>query len=158
MARTRLIALSGLVVGGLALSACGTATSLPTTTTVPLIAKAAIAYKNSYNHWVALSNAAVAKQNSQTPATATAGWNQGIAASTWFDIQMGKIKFPSNLQHYADEVVSADAAMESTEGILAANTNSVTNYNAIFATLTPLEATFTAADKTLCTKLGLTNC
>lgn len=153
-----LAVLSGLVIGSLTLSACGTATSLPTTTTVPLIVKAANAYFVRYNQWVDASNAAVPKENSSIPATAAAGWNQSVAASRRFDNLLGKIKFPSNLQHYAEAIVSTDGAMEDVEGTLSANTDSVDNYNQVFDTLTPVRAAFMAATKTLCTKLGLKNC
>jgi hypothetical protein len=84
---------------------------------------------------IATLNALLPKENSQVPSAATAGWNADIAARVAMDSRLQAINFPGSLQSDVDALVAADVAVESIEGTLAVNTDSVTNYNSIFNTL-----------------------
>jgi hypothetical protein len=140
------------------LSACGSAANTPTTTTTSaasLQTKAENAYLAVFNQMIGRTNALVAQDNSQDPATATAGWKATVSDQKAFDRRVQQIKFPPPLQLDADSVVSADIELETIEGTLAINTDSVSNYNSIFDTLTPAQAAFNAANATLTHKLGL---
>jgi len=146
------------LVVSLALSACGSGANTPTTTTTSaasLLRKAENAYLAVFNQMIGRTNALVANENSSDPATATAGWKAAVTDQKAFDRRVQQIKFPSSLQLDADNVVSADIELETIEGTLAINTDSVSNYNSIFDTLTPAQAAFNAANATLTHKLGL---
>ena len=154
----RLSLIGGALVVSLALSACGSGANTPTTTTTSaasLLGKAENAYLAVFNQMIGRTNALVANENSSDPATATAGWKAAVTDQKAFDRRVQQIKFPSSLQLDADNVVSADIELETIEGTLAINTDSVSNYNSIFDTLTPAQAAFNAANATLTHKLGL---
>lgn len=158
MQRKRLSFIGGVLIFSLGLSGCGSGPTAPTTTTTSaasLFARASSTYLAVYNQRIGRTNALVANTNSQDPATATAGWNATVTDQKAFDRRVQAIKFPVSLQLVADNVVSADIELETIEGTLAVNTDSVSNYNSIFNTLTPAQATFNAANATLTHKLGL---
>jgi len=160
------------VVAGLALSkkkdapSAAVATTVPSTstTTVPsaaTTAAAARAFGTAYNTLAAQvasdsTQLNTAEQTDGDPTAATAAINTQIAHLTAFDATMRSIEFPVAYQADARAVLSANAAFENGLSNLAANTDSISNYNATLVTVTPLKAAFVAAANTLASDLGLT--
>lgn len=130
-------------------------------TTAPSASPAAIAgnaYVDAYNTLVGAANAQRSGENginSDSAATATA-WNAEISARQTFDSAVGQIDFPGTDQTDARQVLTTDAALESAEGTLSANTGNIYNYNQVFDTVTPALNAFVAASTALENDLGLT--
>jgi hypothetical protein len=104
-------------------------------------------------------NADIPAQNKAgtDPTGATTAINDEASARQTFDTAVQAITFPASDQADAQTVLSADASLEGVLGTLAVNTNDISNYNAIFDTVTPAQSAFTAADNALSNELGLTS-
>ncbi|MFZ0129245.1 MAG: hypothetical protein WAL77_07465 [Candidatus Dormiibacterota bacterium] len=118
---------------------------------------AASAYSTAFNAMVTAVNAQIAEQNkaSTDPTGAAAAINAQISARQTFDTAVQAITFPPADAADVQAVLSADAALENVMGTLAANTDNISNYNAIFNTVTPAQSALTAADASLSGELGL---
>ena len=129
-------------------------------TTAPAASQADVAgnaYVAAFNKMSDSVNAQTAAENGTDPVATSAAWNAEVAARQAFDSAVGNINFPNADEADAKQVIATDTALESAEGTLAANTDSVFNYNSIFTTVTTAENAFAAADKALSNDLGLTS-
>ncbi len=102
-------------------------------------------------------NPDITNQNSNDPTTSAAGINGRVQVRQTFDAALKTIQFPASAQADAQKVLSADAALESALGQLAANVGDISNYNSIFATVNTEESAFAAADAALSSDLGVTS-
>lgn len=100
-------------------------------------------------------NKDIPAQNGGNPTAMTKAINNQVSARQRFDTKVAAITFPTSAQADARNVITTDAALESTLGTLAVNTADTSNYNAVFATVTPADNAFTAADTALSSDLGL---
>ena len=128
-----------------------------TTTTIDPTVAAGASYVSAFNTMNTASNDGITKQNTinSDPAGATAGINEQISARQAFDTAVTAIVFPSAAQSDAQQVLSADAALEQALGTLAVNTDNIANFNSVFATVTPAQNVFTSANAALSNDLGL---
>jgi hypothetical protein len=125
--------------------------SAPTTTTID----PTNAYIAAYNALSTAVNAGIVNQNSDIPSTATAGIDAEITAYKAFDTSLSSIGFTGQARSDAQKVLNADAALEDLLGTLSVNTDNVENYNQVFSTVTPAEATVTADQTALNNDLGV---
>jgi hypothetical protein len=152
-----LLVVVGLGVG-IAVAASKNKAASPVASPAPALSQADIAgtaYGDAFNKMNTVANAQTAAQNGTDPAATAAAWNAEVAARQAFDTAVGQLNFPDADRADAKQVIQADAALESAEGTLAANTNDVSNYNSVFSTVSTAENAFAAADKTLSNDFGL---
>ncbi len=155
--------LLGLGLLALASAACSSKTSggssggSASPTTSNPTAAATSAYVTAYNTMINAENPDITNQNSNDPTTSAAGINGRVQVRQTFDAALKTIQFPASAQADAQKVLSADAALESALGQLAANVGDISNYNSIFATVNTEESAFAAADAALSSDLGVTS-
>ena len=102
-------------------------------------------FATDYNDMLQVDNADIRKQNSGVYATAVAGIKARVAVHQNFDALVEGIQFPSSASADVNRVLATDAALEKSLTKLAANRTNARDYNAVFDTVQPLQAAFTAA-------------
>jgi hypothetical protein len=116
-------------------------------------------YETAFNAMIATVNAEIPIQNTAQahPENAATAITAEVTAYQTFDTAVQAITFPTPDQADAQAVLNADASLESVLGTLSVNTDNISNYNAIFDTVTPAQSASTAADNALGNELGLTS-
>ncbi len=111
----------------------------------PTPASYASDFATDYNDMLQADNADILKQNSKVYATAVAGIKARVTDHQNFDALVEGIQFPSSATADVNRVLATDAALEKGLTKLAANRTNARDYNAVFDTVQPLQAAFTAA-------------
>jgi len=149
-----LVACGASSTGG---SSAASSSAPPATATPDLAAAAATAYSAAFNTLNQGEGVDIPKQNGSDPTVSAAAINDRVRLRQAFDSAVSAITFPSGDQSDARAVLDADSALESALGTLAANTDSVSNYNGIFPTVLSAENAFKSADAAISRDLHLVN-